>query len=152
MQTNTMMSVFCTVLLLIGVFRLTNTTPTCPIQNLMSKDIRIDGQEILDRAINILSGARYNVSECVTLTILNSENHSYTINLVELFKIKTNFVMVGLGRHQVRLDCTGSMNDTDSPLSGLVYVGFHRLAFYHCNVPLWVENVANVEMEEVTFR
>ena len=126
-----------------------NATPMCPTQT-VSSEIRIDGQEILDRAINNLTGAPYNETECMTLTMVNS-NHPYKINLVELFKIKTNFVMVGLGQ-QVRLDCIGSSNDTDSPLSGLVYVGFHRLAFYSCNVPLWIENVATVEMEEVIFR
>ena len=148
MQTKiAVMIVFCTVLLIIGVFRVINATPACPIQT-VSSEIRIDGEEILDRMINTLSDAPY---ECVTLTLVNNEIQ-YKINFVELFKIKTNFVMVGLGQQQVELYCTGSSNDTESPLSGLMYVGFRRLAFYGCNVPLWIENVATVEMEEVTFR
>ena len=98
-----------------------------------------------------LSGV-YNELKCVTLTILNRDNHPYKINLVELLKIKTSFVISGLGLQQVRLDCTGTSNDTDSPLSGLMYVGFYRLAFHDCTVPLWIENVATIKMEEVTFR
>ena len=145
------MNILGSILVLIAILELINATPTCPMQ-MMSGDVRIDDQEKLDQAINNLTGVQYKKLECVKLNILNMKNRSYKIDLVELLKIKSNFVIAGLGLKQISLECTGTSNDTDSPLSGLEYVGFHRIAFYNCKVPLWVENVVTVEMEEVMFQ
>ena len=138
------------IMLLIGLLRLTNATPACPTA-MTSNTIKIGDQKNLNETIWELISAQYNQSKCVTL-LLNKEN--YKINLVELLKINgSNFVIIGGGLKRVRLDCADAQNaDTNHSLSDLEYVGFHRLAFYGCKIPLWVENVASFNMEEVTFR
>ena len=145
-------NIYCIVTLLIGmlgVLRTADATPSCPTQ-MAGNAVKIDGQEDLNQAVINLTVPQSSQSNCVTITISNREN--YTINLVELLKIKSNFVIIGQSLSQVRLNCAGISNDTNSPLSGLQYVGFHRLAFYDCNIPLWMENITTVDMEEVTFR
>lgn len=146
-----MRSKYCTITLLIGALKLANAIPMCPT-HMTSSDIKIDGQQNLDQSISHLTSVPYEQSRCVALEILNRENYSYRINLVELLKIKSNFVIIGLSPQQVILDCTDASNNTDNPLSGLEYVGFYRIAFCDCKIPLWVENVANVDIKEVTFR
>lgn len=142
---------FCTVTLLIVLLRLANTTPTCPTR-LVSNNVQIDGQEKFNQTISQLIAAPYDHSKCVVLNVIAIGENYYKINLVELLKIKNNFVISGVGQ-QVRLDCTGSSNGTTAnPLSGLQYVGFYQLSFYDCSIPLWVENVTTIDMEEVTFR
>ena len=131
--------------------RLASAIPTCPTQ-MMSSEVRVDDQQSLDQSISNLTSVPHDQSKCVTLIIRNRENYTYRIDLVELLIIKSNFVIIGLSLQQVKLDCKDTLNDTDNPLSGLEYVGFYRIAFYDCKLPLWMENITSVDMEEVTFR
>ena len=131
---------------------LVNAIPTCPLGMMSNDRVKIDDQQNLDQSINHLTSVPYNQSRCVTLTVSYRENYTYKIDLLQLLKIQSNFVMIGQGLKQVRLDCTGNVNDTDNPLSGLEYVGFYRIAFYDCKIPLWIENVTHVDIEEVIFR
>lgn len=136
----------------IGILRLTIASPTCPTQMLSNDVYRINDQQDLDQAVLNLTNVNYSQLNCATLSISNRENYSYKIDLVELLKIKSNFVITGLGLQPVKLNCMGISNDTNNPLSDLNYVGFYRLTFYDCKIPLWIENVVTVDMEEVTFR
>jgi len=85
--------------------------PMCLTQ-LESSIVRIDNQEDLDGVVGSLNDVHYNQSKCVTLNIHDRENYSYKIDLVELLKISSNFVITGLGLQQVKLKCTGASNDT----------------------------------------
>ena len=146
-----MRSDYLTITLFIEVLGLVNAIPTCPLE-MISDDFKIDDQQNLDQSINHLTSVPYDQSRCVTLTVSYKENYTYKIDLLKLLKIQSNFVMIGQSLKQVRLDCTGNMNDTGNPLSGLEYVGFYRMAFYDCKIPLLIENVTHIDIEEVTFR
>ena len=146
-----MRSSYCTITLFIGAFGLVNAIPTCPLE-FMSDDVRIEDQQNLDQSINRLTTVQHDQTRCVTLTVSNSESYAYKIDLLQLLKINSNFVMIGQGLQQVRLHCTGNSSATDNPLSGLEYVGFYQVAFYDCKIPLWVENVTHIDMEKVIFR
>lgn len=146
-----MRSYYCTISLFIGMLGLVNAIPTCPLE-MMSDAVRIEDQQNLDQSINRLTSVQHDQTRCVTLTVSNSVNYTYKIDLLQLLKINSNFVMIGQGLQQVRLHCTGNSSATDNPLSGLEYVGFYQVAFYDCKIPLWVENVTHIDMEKVIFR
>ena len=55
------------------------------------------------------------------------------------------------GLQRVMFECV-DMSDMPVPLSGLDYVGFYRLSFRNCKIPLWIENVSSVVIEDVRFR
>ncbi|XP_065897582.1 uncharacterized protein [Dysidea avara] len=54
------------------------------------------------------------------------------------------------GLQHVVFECV-DMGNMPVPLSGLDYVGFYRLSFRNCKIPLWIENVTRVVMEDVRF-
>jgi len=119
--------------------------PFCPPHTL-SRMVRINNrQELVDSLASVV----YSQSNCMIFTL--SSNDHYEIDLAQLLALQVSFVITSADSQHVTFECV-NIADMPVPLAGLDYVAFYRLSFHNCKIPLWVENVGSVVMEDVMFR
>ena len=123
-----------------------SATPFCPPHTISGTALVSNQQELIDS----LTGVVYSQLNCVIFSVSSTTDH-YTVDLTQLLALQVNFVIMSAGLQHVVFECV-DMGNMPVPLSGLDYVGFYRLSFRNCKIPLWIENVTRVVMEDVRFR
>ncbi|XP_065897579.1 uncharacterized protein [Dysidea avara] len=123
-----------------------STAPSCSSHTVSSTVMINSQQELID---SLTAGVVYSQLNCVIFSVSSITDH-YTVDLTQLLALQVNFVIMSAALQHVVFECV-DMGNMPVPLSGLDYVGFYRLSFRNCKIPLWIENVTSVVMEDVRF-
>ena len=120
----------------------------------------ITNQSELDQFVEA-SRLNHSDGKCVCLSLVG--NNSYTLDIVDFMNVTSFFIansgsliMQGVDG-KVEIDCISSQSEVDKlvqslqPISNALLVIFNELVFNNCPVPVLIEDVSTVIIENCVF-
>ena len=94
-----------------------------------------------------------NTSRCIQLSLIGDIR--YRLNIVKMMQIQLGtvggLIVVGAAEGPVEIDCVANASDIPKPISNTSLVIFDRLKFIKCPVPILIEEVASILVENCNF-